>query len=76
MVAVRLNGGREAVIVEVTNAPALDEIALTGAGTRTGLQGLRERVGACGGVLEAGPTPDGGWRLSARMPRRAPTAVG
>ena len=36
---------------------------------RHGLRGLRERVGAVGGVLEAGPTPNGGWRLSARVPR-------
>jgi signal transduction histidine kinase len=34
------------------------------------LQGLRERVGACGGTLEAGPTPEAGWRLAARLPRR------
>jgi signal transduction histidine kinase len=69
-VRVRVHGGREALTVEVTNAPAQSETALAGAGTGTGLQGLRERVGACGGVLEAGPTSDGGWRLSARLPRR------
>jgi signal transduction histidine kinase len=69
-VQVRLDGGLEALIVEVTNAPARGDAALAGAGTHTGLQGLRERVGACGGVLEAGPTADGGWRLNARLPRR------
>jgi signal transduction histidine kinase len=40
----------------------------------TGLQGLRERVGAYGGTLEAGPTQQGGWRVSAQLPRQA--AVG
>jgi len=69
-IRVRLDGGREPLIVEVTNAPAQGEAALAEAGTRTGLQGLRERVGACGGVLEAGPTADGGWRLSALLPRQ------
>ena len=69
-------GDREALLVEVANAHAPEESALTGVGTGTGLQGLRERVAACGGTLEAGPTADGGWLLGARLPRRitAPTA--
>ncbi len=33
-----------------------------------GLIGLAERVGLAGGTLEYGPVPDGGWRLSARLP--------
>lgn len=69
-VGVRVRGDRETLLVEVANAPARSEAALAGTGTGTGLQGLRERVGACGGVLETGPTADGGWRLSARLPRR------
>jgi signal transduction histidine kinase len=74
-VRVRLDGGREALIIEVTNAPARGAAALAGAGTRTGLQGLRERVDACGGAIEAGPTADGGWRLRARLPRRVTAAA-
>ena len=69
-VAVALRGLRDALEVEVHNAPAACEPALAGAGTGNGLRGLRERVGACGGTLAAGPTPDGGWRLIARLPRR------
>jgi signal transduction histidine kinase len=33
-----------------------------------GLQGMRERAELCGGTLEAGPAPDGGWVVSARLP--------
>jgi signal transduction histidine kinase len=38
------------------------------AGTGHGLIGMRERVAAFGGDLEAGPGPDGGFRVAARLP--------
>jgi signal transduction histidine kinase len=65
-----VRGDSDALLVEVTNAPASDEAVLAGAGTGHGLQGLRERVGASGGTFEAGPAADGGWQLRARLPRR------
>ena len=37
----------------------------------SGLHGLRERVGAAGGHLEAGPGDGGGFRLQAYVPRAA-----
>jgi signal transduction histidine kinase len=74
-VSVLLRGEDDALVVEVENAPTMHEVALAGAGTGHGLQGLRERVAACGGTLEAGATPDGGWRLAARLPRRVTAAT-
>lgn len=74
-VEVLVSGGRDALIVEVTNGPAAGEGPLRGVGTGTGLTGLRERVAAAGGLLEAGRTPDGGWRLSATMPLRTRTGL-
>jgi two-component system, NarL family, sensor histidine kinase DesK len=36
----------------------------------SGLAGLAERLGQAGGRLEAGPAPDGGWRLTAVLDTR------
>jgi signal transduction histidine kinase len=73
-VRVVVRGDRDALVVEVANGPTAGEPALAGVGAGTGLQGLRERVGACGGTLQAGPAPGGGWRVRARLPRRVAAA--
>jgi signal transduction histidine kinase len=39
-----------------------------GNGSRQGIVGMRERARALGGTLEAGPRPEGGFRVSARLP--------
>ena len=75
-VRVLVRGDRDGLLVEVANGPAAAESALAGAGLGTGLQGLRERVVVCGGTLEAGPTDEGGWLLSARLPRRIAARAG
>jgi signal transduction histidine kinase len=69
-VSVLVRGDADALTVQVRNAPAAGDGGVTDLGTGTGLRGLRERVGACGGTLEAGPTSEGGWLLGARLPRR------
>ena len=33
-----------------------------------GIRGMRERALALGGTLEAGPRPEGGFRVAARLP--------
>jgi signal transduction histidine kinase len=50
----------------------------TSNGTRSsgpglGLVGMRERVSALGGRLQAGPQDDGGFRVRAELPARAPS---
>lgn len=64
-VTITLRGGDE-LVVEVISGQGLPE---SPPGSGTGLISLRERVETVtGGVLEHGPTTDGGWRLTARMP--------
>jgi signal transduction histidine kinase len=42
-------------------------------GTGLGLIGMRERVSALGGRLQAGPQGDGGFQVRAELPARAPS---
>ncbi|WP_247658688.1 sensor histidine kinase [Micromonospora sp. U56] len=63
---VRVDYGREELVVEVTDR------GVGGPGAAGhGLAGMRERVTALGGSLTAGPGPDGGFRVSARLPVEA-----
>jgi signal transduction histidine kinase len=36
-----------------------------------GIDGMRERAAMLGGTLEAGPLPEGGFRVCARLPLEA-----
>lgn len=59
------------LVVENDGAPT-DTAAVSGGGS--GLDGLRERLDAVGGRLEAGPVGDGLFRLTATVPLPSPTA--
>ncbi|MEV5827575.1 histidine kinase [Spirillospora sp. NPDC052242] len=74
-VAVAENGGRLAVLVVNGPPPAPPAAPLEERGTGHGIVGMRERVRLVGGTLEAGPLPDGGFRVAAHLPlnERDPT---
>jgi signal transduction histidine kinase len=61
----------QGMLVEIENDAAGAEGPLAHDGTGNGLRGLRERAASYGGTVHAGPAPDGGWRLTARLPRSA-----
>ena len=67
---VRIRYGDQDVTVEITdNGRGVMALAGDGrVGTGHGLIGMRERVAAFGGDLEAGPCPGGGFRVAARLP--------
>lgn len=68
-VHVRLRGLQDAVELEVADDGR--GTATTLPGTGTGLIGMRERITAVGGTLEAGPKPRGGFRIRATIPAGA-----
>ncbi|MGW2815778.1 sensor histidine kinase [Streptomyces sp. NPDC001415] len=70
-VRVTVGGDDSRLTIEVANDPAPSGRAPV-PGTGRGLIGMRERVAAFDGVLEAGPCEDGGWRLHAVLLAKAP----
>jgi signal transduction histidine kinase len=57
------------VEVDIVNAaPRQVPSGLERSGGGFGLAGMRDRIAACGGRLTSGPTPEGGWRVSALLP--------
>lgn len=58
----------DAVEVEVTNTAAADAPPPSEPAGGHGVTGMRERVALAGGELTAGPTPEGGWHVSAVLP--------
>ncbi|HEX2053969.1 MAG TPA: sensor histidine kinase [Actinomycetota bacterium] len=54
--------------ISITNGPPEASIATGGDGGGMGMVGMRERVALYDGTLTAGPLPDGGYRVEARIP--------
>ena len=69
---VRLWYGPDALTVQVDNEGDGTQERLPEA-SGLGLIGMRERVGALGGRLHAGPRPDGGFQVRAELPVRMPS---
>ena len=69
---VTITADGDALVVEVTDDGAGSPGS--GNGARQGIVGMRERARALGGTLHAGPRPEGGFRVSARLPVRGLTA--
>ena len=63
--AVRLSETDGRLAVEVTNTGAVTTV-LPGSGR--GIVGMQERAGLLGGTFEAGPRPEGGFQVLARLP--------
>lgn len=66
-VRVRLTATGDELEVEVSNAGESPTSTLAALGSGMGLTGMRQRVEALGGDLDAGPDP-AGWTLRARLP--------
>ncbi|MGW4839917.1 sensor histidine kinase [Streptomyces globisporus] len=71
--SIRLARTRDAVVLEVENdgADGTDPLDGAGDGGGSGLAGLRERLGALGGTLTAGPAGDDLFRVTATVPLTA-----
>jgi len=63
--------GRAVLVVTDDGAGAAERLTVLGGSSGSGLAGLRERVGALGGELEAGPLDGGGYRVRAEVAKLA-----
>lgn len=81
-VRVAVDGGRLTLVVDDDGRPEPDTAPAPDAGPKPGkvagfgLRGMTERAGAFGGQVDAGPGPDGGWRVTASFPLPPAPACG
>ena len=76
-VRVRVRYDQAEVGLEVGNTTPTRPVdaGLVGTGSGVGLASLRRRVELVGGMLHAGPAPDGGFCVEATLPAYVPTAA-
>jgi len=65
--SVHVNRGEQELTLQIDNEVGT-EASRDGIGLGQGILGMQERAAALGGVIEAGPRPDGGFRVFARLP--------
>ncbi len=68
-VRVTVGSSGDGLRVTVVNTAPAGPVSAAGSGY--GLAGMRERIALRDGRLEAGPTPDGGWKVDAVLPLAA-----
>ncbi|NBE53916.1 sensor histidine kinase [Streptomyces sp. YC537] len=73
-VALRVTGQEPATAVLTVENNGAGQAPAPGASSGSGLVGLRERLSAVDGVLEAGPAAGGHFKLTAEVPLPGPTA--
>ena len=71
-VRIACHGDRVVIEVSDDGRGAVPVGAPAPEGTGHGVRGMQERARAAGGTLEAGPSPEGGWRVLASLPVGAP----
>ena len=67
-VSVSLEARRDSVTLSIVSGPPASPGPTPTPGGGLGIPGMRERMGAVGGSLVAGPTTDGGFVVTARIP--------
>lgn len=67
-ISVSVTTTAHSLTIDVTNGPIPDSSHPSAPGSGLGLAGIRERVDALHGTVEAEPSPDGGFRVRATLP--------
>lgn len=73
-IGIELRYEPDSLIVEVMNGPAAGDTGRSVVSGGQGLTGLGERTRLVGGMVHAGPTADGGFRLAGVLPYTSPEA--